>query len=702
MARSLAVLLLVLVGLLATSGPAAAHASFVASQPEPGSSLAAPPGTVTLRFSEPLIEDLSEVSVTDPLGETFTGGPSGDQKITVDVDSTAQGTYAVEWKTVSPLDGHTLRGEYEFGVGSEVGAQQEPPTAPTSTDLLIAGARTVEYVGLLGALGMLSLAALATGSGVGWRPTGLHRWVALAAAGGLVTVAGEVLLASGGSVLSATRSFLLAPSGWPRLARLVAELLALAITLRAVRASGDGVVQRRAARVWTTLLTLASLAALSAAGHAAASGGYGILASTGHLWAAGLWAGPILVMPFHRPPGGWRGETGRALLGEFSLVAAAAFAVTVVLGSVRGWQELEAVSDLWTTAYGQVLRAKIVFVLSMLPLSALAWWRRRPHPRTEATLALTVVLAAAVLVAFPVPPSRAGDEVAEEAGRVTEGLPQPDDLTLARAAGDTVVGLSVRPGEPGINDVYVHLIPPTGSDDAGPLMVDFTPGESPTTRMRSCGPACRVATLALDGGETLELAVSGEDGGTATFTLPPLPTPDANDLAVALTERMREVTSVRYDEVFGPLDPPITSTWEIVVPARIHGIIIGGTRDYHEIIRIRDRRWQRQSPDGDWEGGEPGGPVVNVNQFIWDYPDKTAARIIGTDTVDGVPTRIVSLLIDVNGLPIWYRLWVDDDDRVRRAEMRTQGHFMDHRYYDFDAPISIEPPTSPSPSTLHR
>ena len=28
-----------------------------------------------------------------------------------------------------------------------------------------------------------------------------------------------------------------------------------------------------------------------------------------------------------------------------------------------------------------------------------------------------------------------------------------------------------------------------------------------------------------------------------------------------------------------------------------------------------------------------------------------------------------------------------------RASMRAQGHFMDHRYTDFDAAISIEPPT---------
>lgn len=686
--RLAVVLVAVLLGLALTSGPASAHAALVASQPEPGTDLAAAPGVVTLRFSEPLIDDLATVTVTDPVGRSFTGGPSGEREITVDVDSTSQGPYEVEWKTVSPIDGHTLRGRFRFGVGTDVGVHDEPSSAPAATDLFLAGARTIEYVGLLSTLGVLSLAALAMSTGLPWKPQGLHRWVLLAAVGGAATVAGEILLASSGSVVSTSRSFLTAASGWPRLIRLGTEVIAVAITWRA---ASDGAVPRRSARVWATGLTLVSLASLSAAGHAAAAGGYGIAADAVHLWTAGVWAGSILVMACNRPPGGWRGETGRALVREFSPIAITMFVVTVLLGSVRTWQELSAVSDLWTTAYGQVLVAKVVAVLAMVPLSALAWRRHRPHARTEGTLALAVVLAAAVLAAFPVPPGRAGDERAEEAGSETGGLPRPEDLTLAGGAGRTVVGMSVRPGEPGLNDVYVHLVPPGGSDEAGPLTVQLTPDGARPSEMRTCGTACRVATLPLDGGETIHFRVSGDDGGRTTFTLPSLPTPDGSALAVALTDRMREVTTLRYDEVFGPSIPPITSTWEIIAPDQIHGTITGGG-DFRETTRIEDRMWNRTYPDGPWTGGEPGGPVVAANRFIWDYPNKTAARIIGADTVNDVDTQVVSFFVDVGGLPIWYRLWVDDDDRVRQAQMRTQGHFMDLRYYDFDAPITIEPP----------
>ncbi|MBW3619016.1 MAG: copper resistance protein CopC [Actinobacteria bacterium] len=678
--------------LTATAAAGWAHASFVSSQPEPGADLAAAPGVVTLEFSEPLIEDLSFATVTDPTGRDFTAGPGGSQDITVDVESTAQGEYRVEWRTVSPIDGHTLHGEFTFGVGADVGQQDAPSNDPTVGDLTVGVFRVMEYVGLLGVLGLLSLAALAAGDELGWAPRGLHRWAVVAFAGGVLTVAGEVVLASTGSPLAAARSFLSSPTGAVRAARLVTEALAGGITVAAARRAGGGHVPQRRARVATTLLALSALALLSAGGHAAASGIGGVVASAGHLWTAGVWAGAILVMAVQRPPGGWRGDTGRALIRAFTPIAITTFAATVLLGSVRGWQELAHLSDLWSTRYGILLTAKITLVAAMVPLSVSAWRRDRPRPRAEGGLALGVVVLAGALASFPVPPARGDDGQAPDAATDTEGFPQEGDLTLAEAAGTTVVGLSVRPGEPGINDVYVRLVPATGADDAGDLDTAIAVAGGEPTDMRVCGTACRVVTLPLDGGERLDVTVAGDDGGTATFDLPEISAPDGSALAAALTRRMQQVDSLRYDEVFGPSDPPITSEWEIVAPDQIHGIITGGA-DYHEIIRIGDRRWSRDDPDGDWKGGEPGDVPVKANRFIWDYRGKTAARIVGTDTVDGVETRIVTFYVLQGRTSIWYRLWVDDDDRVRQAEMKAQGHFMDHRYFDFDEPISIRPPT---------
>lgn len=68
--------------------------------------------------------------------------------------------------------------------------------------------------------------------------------------------------------------------------------------------------------------------------------------------------------------------------------------------------------------------------------------------------------------------------------------------------------------------------------------------------------------------------------------------------------------------------------------------------------------------------------------------------MVGAKAVDGTATQILAFFADVNGSPIWYRLWVDAEGLVHRAEMRARGHFMDHRYSRFDIPVEIAPPTA--------
>jgi hypothetical protein len=78
---------------------------------------------------------------------------------------------------------------------------------------------------------------------------------------------------------------------------------------------------------------------------------------------------------------------------------------------------------------------------------------------------------------------------------------------------------------------------------------------------------------------------------------------------------------------------------------------------------------------------------------VWDFfRPFLDARVLGSARVEGVSTTIVAFFGDSGGLPVWFKLWIDARGLVHRAEMRAQGHFMDHRYYDFDAPIQIVPP----------
>lgn len=111
------------------------------------------------------------------------------------------------------------------------------------------------------------------------------------------------------------------------------------------------------------------------------------------------------------------------------------------------------------------------------------------------------------------------------------------------------------------------------------------------------------------------------------------------------------------------------------------------------MIVIGSTRYLRSSPDAPWER-QTGGPGLSVPSLIWDYFEPfVGPRVIRQARVEGIDTTVVSFFGGAErGTPVWFRLWIDDDGLVRRAEMRAQGHFMDHRFHGFDAPITIRPP----------
>jgi methionine-rich copper-binding protein CopC/putative copper export protein len=764
--RLLALLVVVTVAALSTATAAAAHATFTGSEPEAGTLLRTAPDEVVLHFSDPIQDDISEVTVTAPDGERFTDAVNFATVIRVNVDTSARGVYTVEWRTTSSLDGHTIEGDFAFtvdpapqvvepetepGEGSEgtpapsepraddeagqpgetgegPGEATSPPSAGSDLDdtqgdvagdgrtsalsLLTGVGRTLEYVGWLAVLGWSTLGGLARRLDLEWLPRRLPIWLAVGAVGAVVAVTGELARIGGGDVSQGAALFLPTPGGRARLFRLVVAGLAVLTAVAAARGGRHGVDARRT-RVWAALLAIAGLTGVAASGHAASNVGY-LVAGAGHLVAAGVWAGTPVAMAVDRPPGGWRGESGLRLLRAYAPAALAAFAATVLLGSVRAVQELASASDLWGSGYGRTLGLKILLVVAMVPLSLLAWRRSRPHLGLEATLVVAVAILAAVL-ATSTPPARVAEVAAadreapaavggadagmqdsavndEEPGPLGPGRPTDGDLTLAQGAGTTVVGLTVRPGQPD-DEVFVTLVPADGLDAAADLDVSVAAAGHGVLPVRRCGDACHRTTLPLEGGEHLRVDVSGgAASASTTFTLPDLSAPDATARFTAADERMRGLSSFRYDEVFGPHEPPTLSTWDIIAPDRLRGVITRGD-DHHEIVRIGNRTWRREGADGPWEGGEQTRLTVRANRFAWDDQRIVAPRVVGSEVVDGVTTSEISFFAQQRQLPIWYRLWVDDDDLVRQVEMRTQGHFMDQRYHDFDGAIQIRPPT---------
>jgi putative copper resistance protein D len=176
---------------------------------------------------------------------------------------------------------------------------------------------------------------------------------------------------------------------WQEVIRVVPEGLALVICLRG--------------QPYVAPFAIFAAAVLPLTGHAArvepAAGAE--FADALHVLSAGMWAGGILALASLSPPGGWRGPEARELLGRFSQVALIAFGVTALTGVLRATEQLNSVSELWTTPYGIVLALKAGGVGVMIVLSALAWRRRRPVLRMEAAVMVLVVGATALLASFP-------------------------------------------------------------------------------------------------------------------------------------------------------------------------------------------------------------------------------------------------------------------------------------------------------------
>jgi len=132
------------VGFVAVT-PVLAHAELVSSDPAAGSTVATPPTTITLTFSENLDKATSSFKLIAPDGSTVgTGGAAkdGDTTMTLDGLALAAGTYTVKW-TSGAQDGHIQRDRFAFTVAEATPAPATP--APTDAPSHAATAAPASY-----------------------------------------------------------------------------------------------------------------------------------------------------------------------------------------------------------------------------------------------------------------------------------------------------------------------------------------------------------------------------------------------------------------------------------------------------------------------------------------------------------------------------------------------------------------------------
>jgi len=152
------------------------------------------------------------------------------------------------------------------------------------------------------------------------------------------------------------------------------------------------------------------------ASHAGNNGGgvawLGYLANTAHVAAMGLWLGGLVTLIVL-----WRllDETERATtLRQFGQMAGGALVVLIVSGSVMAVLHLSRPADLFTSAYGRALVAKLLLLLDALLLAWAGWAGirlRRDNPvhrmrwwLLEGAAITGVLIFAALLVSLPPPP----------------------------------------------------------------------------------------------------------------------------------------------------------------------------------------------------------------------------------------------------------------------------------------------------------
>jgi hypothetical protein len=249
----------------------------------------------------------------------------------------------------------------------------------------------------------------------------------------------------------------------------------------------------------------------------------------------------------------------------------------------------------------------------------------------------------------------------------------PQALTLAHHTGPILVGLAARPRGP------VEIAAVDGED---PLRRELSVAvDGKRAPIAPCGHACSRVDVAVLDGRSHTVTVAVRRRANLRFELP-AELPESGAPLFRLVElTMGSLRSYRYRERLSSGTGGVTSTFEAQAPDRLRfrtgtgfrSVIVGRSRwDY------RGGRWEKSSFSG-----------LRTSSFMWEGARN--AWILGEARVDGRRVQVLSVF-DLDPVPAWFRLLVAPGGRVLEAEMLAPSHFMEHRYRDFNRPLSIEPP----------
>jgi copper transport protein len=425
-----------------TAAPAAAHATLVSTSPVRDEVVTTAPTEVVLRFDEPVTTGLGGVRVIGPDGRRADQGSlsstGGDQVLRRPVAAVGRGTYTVAFR-VQSADGHTVEGSFVYHVGERTGAAVVETGTAAGVDVVgvvgrwLAAAGTVVVLGALGLVllerrsvapltGLVALAGVAVAVG---STLDIVAHTAEAAGRGLFDI-GDVL---GTAVLDDRSGFLLAVR-W-----LGGVLVAASWWWRRARESWIGALALGAA-------VLVGAAASSGHAWSAERRWLAVAADAVHLVVVGAWAGGLVALLVVLRRG-----VGSGVVQAFSTMAVGAAPAAAITGLASASGQLAGPSELWGSAYGRLVLAKVVLFVVLVALGAhnrlrivpaldAALDRLRRNVRVEIGVVAVVLGVTAALVATT--PAR-DVQVPFFGTRVSDGI---------------ALTLTVDPARPGVNQIH--------------------------------------------------------------------------------------------------------------------------------------------------------------------------------------------------------------------------------------------------------
>jgi copper transport protein len=651
----------VLAAALVLPAAADAHAFLTRSDPSSGAVLAQAPRKVTLFFDEG-VNPAPGIKVLRVGGQSVVAEapfqPAGKlDEIVIPLQSPlASGPYSVVWSEIDRDDGHLISGAYVFSVG------RGPPIPSATTTTTRSGpplsaviSRWLLLVGLLAAAGSAGFALLV------WR--GMPRRAlsfTLAIALGVATIGAvlNVVLVSGSSGTSFGHRTLIGAA----VAALGVALALVSLRLpRAIVPAGG--------------IAIVLLGLPTATGHASAPNvtrALSIPADLVHLATVAFWIGGVFQLAVVAPR-----ELRSQLARRFTPFAIIAVVLLCASGTVRVFNELAAVHQLWTTGYGQSLLVKTGVLVGLLALG----WLNRPRVRTlvGVELALFAVVIGAVAVLTN---ARPGKDYTAAASPPQSG---PATVEYAGEDNELAVGLALTPKQ---NAVALRA---TILGFKGPVSgLDVrVAAQNTQTAASACGMGCYEATVPLVGRpRVVSVRVAGHGRRPATLHFAG-PTQWPAPPGFAIVRRAEQTidglqTLVVHSRLASDAKHEVTTVYKMAAPDRLSyrngdgsgSVIIGNTR------------WDTNN--GKHWAKSPQDPALRQPAPFWP-PAITNARVLRTARVDGRPVWVVSFLDATT--PAWFTVWIDRSTyRTLRLEMIATAHFMHDRDGPFDAPLRVEPP----------